>query len=140
MSDTTPGPEAANCTCTPGMCSRGDFCDHQGDSPGCMSCADLDPDQPCYAGPTRGDPVAARLGYLRACMDAAIEAPEAFDLVTLLGEWGKALDVLAVLLARHVPYGGDAGGDCQHDGFGWPCPDYRTISTALLGKDGTDEH
>jgi hypothetical protein len=25
------------------------FLDHQGDSPGCMVCADLDPDQPCYA-------------------------------------------------------------------------------------------
>lgn len=37
------------CVCTAGLCSRSEFRDHQGDSPGCMVCADLDPDQPCYA-------------------------------------------------------------------------------------------
>ena len=29
------------CACTPGRCTPGE--------PGCMACADLDPDQPCYA-------------------------------------------------------------------------------------------
>jgi hypothetical protein len=38
-----------SCVCAPGRCSRGEFRDHQGDSPGCMACADLDPEQPCYA-------------------------------------------------------------------------------------------
>ena len=40
---------AQACVCTAGRCSRNDFRDHQGDSPGCMVCADLDPDLPCYA-------------------------------------------------------------------------------------------
>jgi hypothetical protein len=42
---------ARACACPPGQCTRGEFTDHQGDgvSPGCMVCADLDPDQPCYA-------------------------------------------------------------------------------------------
>ena len=139
--DTTPAPEAASCTCTPGMCSRGDFRDHQGESPGCMSCADLDPGQPCYAGPTRADPVAARLGYLRAALDAAIMQPEAFDLPVLLGDWGKALDALAHVLAAHH----DSGGRCAwcRDADGqrskWPCGEYLTIR-ARLGEDITDEH
>jgi hypothetical protein len=41
--------ETAGCKCTPARCTRGEFRDHQGASPGCMACADLDPDQPCYA-------------------------------------------------------------------------------------------
>jgi hypothetical protein len=41
--------ETAGCECTPSRCTRSEFRDHQGDSPGCMACADLDPDQPCYA-------------------------------------------------------------------------------------------
>ena len=42
-------PAGVACTCEPGWCSRGEFRDHQGDSSGCMACADLDPDQPCLA-------------------------------------------------------------------------------------------
>ena len=40
---------ARACVCAPGQCSRSEFRDHQGASPGCMVCADLDPDEPCYA-------------------------------------------------------------------------------------------
>jgi hypothetical protein len=43
---------AADCQCTPSHCSRGNFEDHQGTQQGCMVCADLDPDQPCYAAKT----------------------------------------------------------------------------------------
>ena len=52
---------------------------------------------------TDADPVAARIGYLRACMDAAIQQPEAFDLPVLLGDWGQALEALAAVLALHQP-------------------------------------
>jgi len=45
---------ARACVCAPGVCSRGDFADHAGESEGCMVCADLDPDQPCYAAMLRG--------------------------------------------------------------------------------------
>src|ERR1700735_5068240 len=31
------------------LAQPGEFCNHQGDSQGCMACEDLDPDQPCYA-------------------------------------------------------------------------------------------
>jgi hypothetical protein len=48
---------ARACVCQPGLCSRGEFRDHQGDSPGCMVCADLDPEQPCYAAIRRAGPV-----------------------------------------------------------------------------------
>jgi hypothetical protein len=51
---------ARACTCPPGLCSRRDFRDHAGESEGCMVCADLDPDQPCYAAVLRG--LAAREG------------------------------------------------------------------------------
>lgn len=42
---------ARACICPPGLCSRRDFRDHTGeyDPSGCMVCADLDPDKPCYA-------------------------------------------------------------------------------------------
>ena len=36
---------ARACVCALGVCSRGDFADHAGESEGCMVCADLDPDQ-----------------------------------------------------------------------------------------------
>ena len=139
MTGTTPDPGAASCTCTPGMCLRGDFRDHQGESPGCMSCADLDPDQPCYAGPTRGDPVAARLGYLRATLDAAIAQPEAFDLPVLLGGWGKALDALEAALTAHEPTTRRPNWSltCRYDNHRWPCPEYRAISAALTGEGDT---
>ncbi len=39
---------ARACVCPPGQCLRGDFADHAGGSGGCMVCAELDPDQPCY--------------------------------------------------------------------------------------------
>jgi len=42
------------CVCPPGLCTRGEFRDHAGESEGCMVCADLDPDQPCYAAVVRG--------------------------------------------------------------------------------------
>jgi hypothetical protein len=45
---------ARACVCPPDLCTRGEFRDHAGDSPGCMFCADLDPDQPCYAAVVRG--------------------------------------------------------------------------------------
>jgi hypothetical protein len=46
--------EAARaCVCPPGPCSRGEFRDHAGESEGCMACADLDPEQPCYAAVAR---------------------------------------------------------------------------------------
>ena len=136
--DTTPAPEAASCTCTPGMCSRGDFRDHQGESPGCMSCADLDPDQPCYAGPTRGDPVAARLGYLRATLDAAIMQPEAFDLPVLLGDWGRALDALDELLTLAGGWIGNAPDVPLIDRETAGLAVQGAIRAALCGKDGTE--
>jgi hypothetical protein len=43
--------EAARaCVCPPGLCSRREFCDHTGetDPSGCMVCAELNPEQPCY--------------------------------------------------------------------------------------------
>jgi hypothetical protein len=45
---------ARACVCPPGLCTRGEFRDHTGASEGCMVCADLDPDQPCYAAVVRG--------------------------------------------------------------------------------------
>jgi hypothetical protein len=45
---------ARACVCPPGACARGEFRDHAGESEGCMVCADLDPDQPCYAAVVRG--------------------------------------------------------------------------------------
>lgn len=47
---------ARACVCPPGLCSRRDFRDHAGetDPSGCMVCADLDPNQPCYAAVVRG--------------------------------------------------------------------------------------
>ncbi len=45
---------ARACACPPGACTRGEFRDHAGQSEGCMVCADLDPDQPCYAAVARG--------------------------------------------------------------------------------------
>jgi hypothetical protein len=42
------------CACPPGACARGEFRDHAGESEGCMVCADLDPDQSCYAAVARG--------------------------------------------------------------------------------------
>ncbi len=44
---------ARACVCPPARCSRGDFVDHAGASEGCMVCADLDSDQPCYAAVVR---------------------------------------------------------------------------------------
>jgi hypothetical protein len=44
---------ARACVCPPGVCTRGEFRDHAGESEGCMVCADLDPDQPCYAAVVR---------------------------------------------------------------------------------------
>jgi hypothetical protein len=44
---------ARACVCPPGLCTRGEFRDHAGESEGCMVCADLDPDQPCYAAVVR---------------------------------------------------------------------------------------
>jgi hypothetical protein len=44
---------ARACVCPPGLCTRGEFRDHAGESGGCMVCADLDPDQPCYAAVAR---------------------------------------------------------------------------------------
>jgi hypothetical protein len=44
---------ARACVCPPGLCTRGEFRDHAGESEGCMVCADLDPDQPCYAAVAR---------------------------------------------------------------------------------------
>jgi hypothetical protein len=49
------------------------------------------------------DPVAARVGYLRACIGAAQVAPEAFDLSVLLGGFAAALGALEAVLALHVP-------------------------------------
>jgi len=66
---------------------------------------------------TTADPVAARLGYHRACMEAAIAQPEALDLPVLLGDWGKALDVLGILLDAHTPLTLYASAeDCGHPG------------------------
>jgi hypothetical protein len=45
---------ARACVCPPGACTRGEFRDHAGESEGCMVCADLDRDQPCYAAVARG--------------------------------------------------------------------------------------
>jgi len=47
---------ARSCVCPYGLCSRRDFRDHAGESDpsGCMVCAELDPDQPCYAAVRRG--------------------------------------------------------------------------------------
>jgi len=45
---------ARACACPPGACTRGEFRDHAGESEGCTVCADLDPDQPCYAAVARG--------------------------------------------------------------------------------------
>jgi hypothetical protein len=45
---------ARACACPPGLCTRGEFRDHAGESEGCMVCADLDPEQPCYAAVARG--------------------------------------------------------------------------------------
>jgi hypothetical protein len=42
---------AAACVCTPEGCLGGEFRDHQGESPGCMVCADLNPGQRCYSAP-----------------------------------------------------------------------------------------
>jgi hypothetical protein len=53
---------AEACTCPPDRCTRGEFIDHAGQSEGCMVCADLDPDQPCYAAVLRG--LRAREGQL----------------------------------------------------------------------------
>ena len=62
-------------------------------------------------------PVAARIGYLRAALVAAISQPEAFDLPVLLGDWGKALDVLGILLDAHTPLTLYASAeDCGHPG------------------------
>ncbi len=44
---------ARACVCSPGVCTRGEFRDHAGESEGCMVCADLDPEQPCYAAVAR---------------------------------------------------------------------------------------
>jgi hypothetical protein len=54
--------EAQACTCPPDRCTRGDFIDHAGASEGCMVCADLDPDQPCFVAVLRG--LRAREGQL----------------------------------------------------------------------------
>jgi hypothetical protein len=40
---------AAGCRCVASYCSRAEFRDHEGDSPGCMACADLDPQEACLA-------------------------------------------------------------------------------------------
>jgi hypothetical protein len=45
---------ARACVCPPGLCTRSEFRDHAGESEGCMVCADLDPEQPCYAAVVRG--------------------------------------------------------------------------------------
>ena len=44
------------CVCPPGLCSRRDFRDHTGetDPSGCMVCAELGPEQPCYGAVLRG--------------------------------------------------------------------------------------
>ena len=151
--DTTPDPEAASCTCTPGMCSRGDFRDHQGESPGCMSCADLDPDQPCYAGPTRGDPVAAYLAETRERVRqrdalvarlavAAVGAQEFNTAQDRLAERTAPLAAaLGVALSSHprLPEGGPTGGAwCPTCWRIWPCETYRAIRAELLGETGTE--
>ena len=138
---TTAGPEAASCTCTPGMCSRGDFRDHQGESPGCMSCADLDPDQPCYAGPTRGEPAAARLAEVKRRYSAAAATPDTSrQIVAASADDVPALVTLAeAVLAIHRQDDGDPAW-CAGDAFGWPCKTYRAAALALLGEDGTDDH
>jgi hypothetical protein len=49
--------EAARaCICPPGLCLRRDFRDHTGeiDPSGCMVCADLHPEQPCYGAVLHG--------------------------------------------------------------------------------------
>jgi hypothetical protein len=45
---------ARACVCPPGLCTRDEFRDHAGESEGCMACADVDPDQPCYTAVVRG--------------------------------------------------------------------------------------
>jgi hypothetical protein len=44
---------ARACVCPPGLCTRGDFQDHVGESGGCMVCADLDPSRPCCGAVSR---------------------------------------------------------------------------------------
>jgi hypothetical protein len=55
---------ARACVYPPGQCLRGDFADYAGGSGGCMVCAELDPDQPCYAAVLKrvavGDPGAGQ--------------------------------------------------------------------------------
>ena len=86
------------------------------------------------------DPVAARLGYLRACMEAAIEAPEAFDLVTLLGDWGKAMAALDELWTLAGGWIGNAPDVPLIDRETAGLAVQAVIRAALIGKDGTDGH
>jgi hypothetical protein len=91
--------------------------------------------------PAPADPVAARLGYLSACIDAAITSPESFDLPVLLADWGRALAGLEMVLKYHKPLGGDWGAMCAYcwsrggSRRPWPCPEYLELAAALLAKE-----
>jgi hypothetical protein len=51
--------------------------------------------------PAAPDPVAAELGYLRACIDAAATTPEAFDLAVLLPRLGRSVAAVEAVLGAH---------------------------------------
>jgi hypothetical protein len=100
---------------------------------------------------------AAELGYLRACLGAAVVRPEAFDFAVLLPRIGRAvsaLDAVLELAAGAVPglcsppadctYACDSG-DCDCSGrsrpLAWtldPARVREVITAALTGKDSTD--
>jgi hypothetical protein len=73
-------------------------------------------------------------------MEAAIEAPEAFDLVTLLGDWGKAMAALDELWTLAGGWIGNAPDVPLIDRETAGLAVQAVIRAALIGKDGTDGH
>lgn len=86
------------------------------------------------------DPVAAQIGYLRACVEAAQVTPEAFDLDVLMPNLGRALTALDEVLKLHVPETVDGIRPFRCCSYcsgrpAWPCPTVQAISRALLGEE-----
>jgi hypothetical protein len=85
------------------------------------------------------DPVIARLGYLRACVEAAQVTPQAFDLSVLLGDFGNTLAALDAVLALATKR--------EHGALRWqdplPVPEWiPEVRAAIAGalKVSTDGH
>ena len=89
---------------------------------------------------TTAGPVAARLGYLRATLDAAIVQPEAFDLPVLFGDWGKALDALDELFTLAGGWIGNAPDVPLIDRETAGLAVQGAIRAHLCGTEITDEH